>query len=53
VRGNVALGPGYHRVRVRWFNRTGGAELALRMAPLGGQLAPIRHYVPAQASVAR
>lgn len=41
VRGEVALGQGAHRITVGWFNRTGGAELALRMAPAGGELAPL------------
>jgi hypothetical protein len=29
-RGFAALAPGWHRVRVEWFNRTGGASLSLR-----------------------
>ncbi len=29
-RGLAALAPGWHRVRVEWFNRTGGASLSLR-----------------------
>jgi hypothetical protein len=27
---------------VGWFNKTGGAELGLRWAPSGGELAPLR-----------
>jgi alpha-L-fucosidase len=40
-RAHVALGAGRHPVRVRWFNRTGGAELVVRWAPLGGELRPL------------
>jgi len=43
-RGHVALGQGQHDIRVRWFNKTGGAELALRWAPLGGTLAPVQVF---------
>ena len=38
----VALGAGWHALKVRWFNKTGGAELALRWAPSGAELAPLR-----------
>lgn len=41
-RGTVALAMGAHDIAVVWFNRTGGAELSLRWAPLGGELAPVR-----------
>jgi alpha-L-fucosidase len=44
-RAQAALGPGYHAIRVRWFNKTGGAELDLRWAPLGGELAPIPAFM--------
>ena len=41
-RGQIALAQGEnHRIEVRWFNRTGGAALALRWAPLGEPLAPL------------
>ncbi len=40
-RGFVALAAGAHALRVDWFNRTGGAELALRSARLGEALAPL------------
>ncbi len=39
--GFIALAAGRHRLTVDWFNRTGGAELDLRWAPLGGDPAPI------------
>ncbi|MEZ6018363.1 MAG: alpha-L-fucosidase [Planctomycetota bacterium] len=42
ARGEVALGPGWHRLQVGWFNGTGGADLSVELA-LGGQpLAPLR-----------
>ncbi|HEX6883459.1 MAG TPA: alpha-L-fucosidase [Planctomycetota bacterium] len=44
-RGHAALGVGLHAIRVRWFNKTGGAALDLRWAPLGGELAPVRVFV--------
>jgi hypothetical protein len=37
-RGNIALAKGPHSVQMRWFNKTGGAELELKWAPLGGEL---------------
>jgi hypothetical protein len=37
----VALGPGFHGIVVEWFNKTGSADLALRMAPVGQPPAPI------------
>jgi alpha-L-fucosidase len=37
-RGQVALGPDFHKIKVRWFNKTGGAELSLRWGPLGEDL---------------
>ena len=40
-RGQVALAAGAHRVEVRWFNRTGGAELAVKWGALGEALAPL------------
>ena len=42
MRGTIALARGYHPIRVEWFNKTGGAELGLRWAPLGGELAALR-----------
>ncbi|TAH37235.1 MAG: hypothetical protein EYC70_09660 [Planctomycetota bacterium] len=30
-RGQIALGRGWHPIRVEWFNKTGGYELAVRM----------------------
>ena len=36
-RGVVALGRGWHRIVVEWFNKTGGADLDLRWAPAGQQ----------------
>jgi hypothetical protein len=41
-RANVALGRGpANGIEVRWFNKTGGAELDLRWAPLGGEWSPV------------
>jgi hypothetical protein len=40
-RGRVALGAGIHTVDVGWFNKSGGAALALTSAPLGAPLAPL------------
>jgi len=40
-RGQVALASGAHRVEVRWFNRTGGAELTVKWGALGEALAPL------------
>jgi hypothetical protein len=40
-RGHVPLAAGKHAIRVRWFNKTGGAALALRWAPLGEELRPV------------
>jgi alpha-L-fucosidase len=40
-RGRIALGKGLHLLSVRWFNKTGGAELDLMWSPLGGELRPI------------
>jgi alpha-L-fucosidase len=41
-RGHAALGVGEHQLRVRWFNKTGGAELGVAWSPLGGTLQPLR-----------
>lgn len=41
-RGSIALGRGWHRYEVLWFNRTGGAALNLRWAPVGQELTPVR-----------
>ena len=40
-RGTVALAEGEHEIVVEWFNKTGGAELALLVAPVGESLAEI------------
>ena len=40
--GEVALAAGWHAFELAWFNRTGGAALALRGGPRGGPLAPLR-----------
>ena len=37
-RGTIALATGPHAITVDWFNKTGGAELALRFAPVGQEL---------------
>lgn len=39
--GVVALAAGWHPITVGWFNKTGGAELRLRMAPVGSDPAEI------------
>lgn len=44
-RGFMALGKGTHAIRVRWFNKTGGAELSLKWAPLGEPLRPAGPFV--------
>jgi alpha-L-fucosidase len=36
--GRIALAKGPHMLRIEWFNKTGGAELALHWAKLGGAL---------------
>ena len=33
--GVAPLGKGWHHIRVEWFNASGGADLLVRMAPLG------------------
>jgi len=40
-RGRAPLARGQHLVEVRWFNKTGGAELDLEWAPLGEDLKPL------------
>jgi alpha-L-fucosidase len=40
-RGTIALAQGWHALRVDYFNKTGGADLALAMAPIGEPLAPV------------
>jgi alpha-L-fucosidase len=40
-RGQIALAAGKHAISVAWFNATGGATLALKMAPAGAELAEI------------
>lgn len=41
-RGRIALAAGkHHQIEVRWFNKTGGAELEVKWAPIGEPLAPI------------
>ncbi len=39
--GHAALAKGLHWIEVEWFNKTGGAELDLGWAALGGALAPL------------
>ena len=39
--GVMALGEGWHPIRVEWFNKTGGAVLDLRWAPVGSPLESI------------
>jgi len=39
--GVAALGKGWHAITVEWFNKTGGADLSLKMGPAGGDLAPV------------
>jgi alpha-L-fucosidase len=39
--GAVALERGRHRIRVEWFNKTGGLDLALRMGAAGEELRPV------------
>jgi len=43
-RGRIALAAGSHAIEVGWFNRTGGAELSLKWAPVGAELGPIRTF---------
>ena len=43
-RGNAALAAGQHQIQVRWFNKTGGAELALRWGALGEKLVPMEPF---------
>lgn len=43
-RGRIALAAGSHEFNMGWFNRTGGAELSLKWAPLGSDLAPVRTF---------
>ncbi|MBS1724264.1 MAG: alpha-L-fucosidase [Armatimonadetes bacterium] len=33
--GAAPLSKGWHHIRVEWFNKTGGADLLVKMAPLG------------------
>ena len=40
-RAQLPLGVGDHEIDVRWFNKTGGAELGLRWARLGTRLEPV------------
>ncbi len=39
--GRVALAKGWHRFRLEWFNKTGGAEIGLRWARLGAPAKPV------------
>ena len=39
--GVVALAAGYHALRIDWFNKTGGAELAVRMGPVRANPVPL------------
>jgi len=45
-RGRIALGPGLHDVVVGWFNRSGGADLALKSGVLGSVQVPTVLYAP-------
>ncbi len=40
-RGGIALARGRHSLRLDWINKSGGAELDLRLAPLGQSPAPL------------
>jgi alpha-L-fucosidase len=40
-RGRIALGAGWHRLVVGWFNKSGGAELSLKCGALGAPLGPV------------
>jgi len=40
-RATAVLGHGLHRIRIEWFNRTGGAELKLEYGVMGAELEPI------------
>lgn len=44
VQGVIALAKGFHPIVIEYFNKTGGAELSLRMAPLGQ---PLQSVAPA------
>ncbi|MFG0283794.1 MAG: alpha-L-fucosidase [Phycisphaerales bacterium JB039] len=37
----IALGRGWHDITVEWFNKTGGADLALLIAPVGDEPGPV------------
>jgi hypothetical protein len=37
-RGRIALARGRHRIEVDWFNKSGGAELSVKMAAAGKDL---------------
>lgn len=39
--GSHAMAKGWHNITVEWFNKTGGAQLSLKMARIGEKLAPI------------
>jgi alpha-L-fucosidase len=39
--GHAALAAGWHNLEVRWFNKTGGADLDLKWGPLGADLQPV------------
>jgi alpha-L-fucosidase len=52
-RGRIALAAGAHPIEVVWFNRTGGAALALRSAPLGADLETVRRFRHAPEEKAR
>jgi alpha-L-fucosidase len=41
VSGFAPLSSGWHQFTLDWFNKTGGADLSLRMAPMGDTPAPI------------
>lgn len=39
--GAIALAKGWHHIGVEWFNKTGGAELEVKMGPIGTELKAI------------
>jgi len=40
--GTAPLAKGWHRITVEWFNKTGGAALAVKVARLGGAFAAVK-----------
>ncbi len=39
--GAIALAKGWHQIAVEWFNKTGGADLSVKMGALGSEPKPI------------